>query len=389
LKTEAAAPNRTSWCGLARLLLMVSGFVFLAGAGGVLAGTLGITDEVEEVFQFSLEPSSLSAAPGGDWIVGLSQRERPIQRAVRLTKAGEVIPFPTQADTTASPGALLPLDAVEAVKVGTDGVIWLLDNGRRTETVPRLIAWEVSKNRLHRILPLTAPAVKPGSFCAALALDPAAPFAYVADPASDQDAALVVVNLTTGLARRVLEGVVMVTPDPEAVIHPGTASVHQVTRIDGTSYLPHSGLHSLAMDRKGEWLYFAALRARAVYRVKASMLRDFGASEETLLKGVEQYAEIPPASSLAMDSKGNLYLGDVNARGIGMVESRGRAYSVLVADARLLWPNGLAFGNDGRLYFFSPRRQTTPPQSTLPGPAARPSSSLFRIRTPASGRAGD
>ncbi len=366
----------------ARVAAAVAAWVAVSALSGI-AGTFTISEDVDEVYQFTLAPAAITAAPGGDWLVALDQREKPRMRAVKLLKSGEVAPFPDQAMSMAEPQARIPLDALEAVKVGSDGVAWLLDNGRRSESVPKLVGWELGKGRLHRVIHLPPPATVAGSFCGDLALDPAAPLAYVSDPANGQDAALIVVDLTTGLCRRVMQGQGFLRPDPAVQLPPSAASGRAIRRLDGTTTVPRCGVEALCIDRKGDWLYFTALQASAVHRVPCAKLRDAALSAEALAAAVERYANTPPTVSLAMDSKGNLYLGDLAGRGIGIIDAKERVCRPLVTDVRLLWPDGLTFGQDGKLYFFSP---TQPPGT---GTGVKAAISLFRTRTPASGRAGD
>ncbi len=352
--------------------------------GGSAAGPFTISEDVEEVCQFTLAPSAITAAPGGDWLVALDQREKPLMRAAKMLKSGEVVPFPDETMSTAAPAATIPLDALEDVKVSADGIAWMLDNGRRSETAPKLVGWELGKNRLHRLIPITAPAIVTGSFCAGLALDPAAPFAYVSDPANGQDAALIVIDLATGLSRRVLHGDPNLQPDPAVQLPPGAVSGRVIRRLDGSTTVPRCGVEALAIDRKGEWLYFTALQAGAVHRVPAAKLRDAALPPGEIAKSIERYADAPPAVSLAIDVKGNLYLGDLSNRSISIIDAKERVCRPLVSDARLLWPDGLAFGQDGKLYFFSPSKPLTAANGT-----AKSAFSLFRTRTPAAGRAGD
>jgi len=364
--------------------------VILCGLGSLTlrAGTLTISDEVEEVLLFSLAPSAMVAVSNSEWIVGLDQHEKPTLRSARVLKYGEVVPFPTAELNAALPNSSLALDAIESVKVATDGIVWLLDNGRRSETIPKLVGWDTGKNTLHRVIHLPPPAVVPGSFCTALALDPSAPFAYVADPANGKDAAIIIVHLQTGLCLRVLQGGASVRPENSVLLSDSITSGRGTRRIDGTSALLHCGVNALAIDRKGDWLYYTALQSATLHRLPGNLLRKPGVTSEELEQASEVFAEKPPSLGLAIDSKNNLYLGDLGARAIGIIDGKDRSYRPLVADVRLVWPDGLTFGQDGKLYFYSPNR---PPALATPGTArsGKPSFSLFRTRTPASGRAGD
>lgn len=375
---QACTRASTCVCSLAVLL-------FLSTAQ---AGTFALSDEVEEVLQFSLAPAALTASPSGEWLVALDQKEKPSLRAVRILKSGEVIPFPDRAMSTAAAEARLPLDALEAVSVSQEGIVWMLDNGRRSETTPKLVGWNIEKDRLHRIIPLNAPAVIPSSFCTDLALDPTAPVAYIADPAKGQDAALIVADLNTGLCRRLFQGSPCVRPDPSVTLPVSALSERTTRRIDGTTIVTQCGVDALAIDRRGEWLYFAGLQSRTLYRLPAPLLRNLETPEADLLKAVENYATKPATISMAIDSKGNLYLGESANRAIGIIDAKERTYRPFVSDVRLLWPDNLTFGHDGRLYFSSPNKATPKPSDQALS-SVKVTYSLFRTRTPASGRAGD
>jgi hypothetical protein len=352
------------------------------------AGTFAISDEVEEVLKFTLAPAAITAAPNGDWLVALDQREKPSLRAARILKSGEVLPFPDESMSTAAPDARLPLDSLEAVSVSSDGIAWMLDNGRRSETTPKLVGWNLAKNRLHRVIHLSPPAAIPGSFCTDLALDPTSPLAYLADPAKGQNAAIIVADLETGLCRRVLQGTSCVQPD-NSVTLPGSALSERTTRkLDGTTTVTQCGVDSVSIDRRGDWLYLTALQSRSVYRVATSILRNPKTPPANLAESVEVYAAKPASSSMAIDSKGNLYLGDSASRGIGIIEAKDRTYRPLVSDARIIWPDSLTFGHDGRLYFFSPNRPLPSPGDNTSN-STKAGYSLFRTRTPATGRPGD
>lgn len=361
---------------------------FLSLVYPTLAGTITISEDVEEVLKFTLAPSAITASPNGDWLVALDQREKPTLRAARILKSGEVLPFPDLSMSTAAKDARLPLDSLEAIAVGQNGIVWMLDNGRRSETTPKLVGWNTERDCLHRVIHLSIPAVIPSSFCTELVLDPSAPIAYLADPANGQDAAIIVADLESGLCRRILQGSKWVRPDPSVALPISALSERSIVRLDGTTTLTQCGVDSLAIDRRGDWLYLSGLQSRYLHRVPASLLRNPKTSAADLAKAVESYAEKPPSISLSIDSKGNIYLGDSANRSIGIIDAKEKIYRPLVSDARLLWPDGLTFGDDGRLYFFSPNRPPTRPgdqNSTI----SKPSYSLFRIRTPASGRAGD
>jgi sugar lactone lactonase YvrE len=165
-----------------------------------------------------------------------------------------------------------------------------------------------------------------------------------------------------------------------------TRTGKETKRLDGTALVPHGGVRSLVMDRKSQWLYFAAVQSRFVYRLPIALLRDPGVSDAKLASAIERYAGKPAAASLTIDAKNNLYVGDIQGRAIGVIDPDDREYRILSSDARLLWPDGLCFGQDGKLYFYS-RSQPAPDQARTGVPTAV-EHRMFRMKALASGQPG-
>lgn len=350
----------------------------------------GMEEPLEVLFQLPLAPSGLTITASGSYLLGVSYEEQPQNRAVEMDKTGASKPFPTPSLAQARPGEALPLDAVEGLQAMKDGIVWILDNGRRSEVPPKVVAWDHEKGRLHRVIHLVPPAVNPASFLDDLVVDPEAPFLYVCDPANGAEAALVVVDLSSGLARRVLQGHPAVAPVEG--LNLSIDGLEVVTRrLDGTVADPQGGVNPMALDRKAEWLYFGPMRSTRLYRLRTAFLKDATLAPDKLAGMVEEYADKPLCDSISIDAKGNIYVADIAAKGIGMIAAGNREYRLLVRDPRLLWPDGLCFGVDGKLYFFNNARKAQSITGALGvvGELAPAPNYLFRIRTPASGRVGD
>ena len=354
----------------------------------LLVAGVGDNPDVEVVYQLNLAPSVVTASADGAWVVGLDQSDRPQFRAVRVKKAAETAPFPTDAIARAEPSAPITLDAVEALHTDAKGIIWILDNGRRSEMPPKVVAWNDEDSKVQMVRALTSPATVPGSFLSDFVVDPDSPLVVISDPANGANAALILLDRSSGVATRVLQGHASVIPDP-AVILTLPRGMAAVKRLDGTTVLPHAGVRPLAMDRKAEWLYYAPVQSRHLFRIPMKLLRRGDASADAIAAAVEQYAYKPPCSSFVIDTKGNIHLGDIESRAIGVIEAGKRGYRVIASDSRLLWPDGLAFGQDGKLYFFSRSLMPSAGNSKSSPLAVQTVHELFRVKPVAEGRAGD
>lgn len=353
-------------------------------------GFAGVGDnpDLDVIFQFTLAPSGVTTSADGSWIMGVNQAEKPLMRAVRISRSGEVSPFPNEKMGLGDTSASTPLDAIEALQNDLNGIVWMLDNGRRSEILPKVIAWNQEKERVQQVLYLAPPAVVPGSFVADLLVDAFSSLVFISDPANGTNAALIILDRSTGIARRFLQGHAALQPDRSVILR-ATRTGQETRRLDGSATLPHCGIRPLAMDRKGQWLYFAAVQSRAIYRLPGALLRNPDVTDEKLVKALERYAEKPAAASISIDNKNNIYVADIEGRAIGVIDPDKRGYKTMTSDPRLVWPDGLCFGQDGKLYFYSRTQTPVAASTSRDGHAPSTEHSMFRIKPLAPGQPGN
>ena len=341
--------------------------------------------EPEVEYELSVGPAGMTITPKGSYIVSLHQYFNPVDRVIEFTKDGEIRPFPTEAISRNAETAPIALDAVQGLESDGEGVVWMLDNGRRGETVPKIVAWDTVKNKLHRVIHLPTPATLPTSYLNDLALDPERPVLYIADPASGDDAAIIIVNRDTGGYRRVLQGHFSVIPEDIPMVIEGRP--FQARRPDGSTVQPQTGVNPIAVDRKGKWLYFGPLKGRTLYRISTDHLNDPKLRPVELASRVEGYAEKPICDDISIDAKGNIYLADIENNAIGIIDEKERKYALYETDPNFLWPGGLCFGTDGRLHFFTCQLNRTRALNAGTD-ATRPPFHVYKIKAKASGTVG-
>ena len=281
-------------------------------------------------------PGNITVTPAGDIYVSLHQFFNHETRVARVGADGSLTPFAEAAG----------LNSVLGLQADTRGVVWLLDNAMRGGEKPRLVGWHTTEDRLVADIDLSAVSIE-GSFLNDLAVDADRNVAYIADPASGADAALLVVDLKTGKARRVLQGDVSVTPEDINLVIDGS-QVRLLT--DGGEVVrPRVGVNPIALDTSNTWLYYGAMHGLAMYRVRTTDLRDVELAAESLAGRVESWADKPISDGISVDAAGNIYLGDLANNAIGLIDANGK-YRTLFADSRLSWVDAFSFGPDGYLY---------------------------------------
>lgn len=302
---------------------------------------------LEIVARLDHAPGNITVTPGGRIIFSLHQHYEPRLRVVELTKDDVLKPFPNAAWNEAGAPGRITLDSVLGIQSDPRGVVWMLDNGLRGGTIPKLVAWDVNTDKLYKLIHLPPPITRASSFVNDLAVDPDHGAIYIADPAGDHSA-LIVVDISTGHARRVLEGHPSVVPQDVDLVIDGNPV--EVRNADGTIVRPRVGVNPIVLDAKNEWLYYGPMHGYAFYRVRTADLRDPRLSLVQLATRVERYADKPLSDGSSMDNAGNLYVSDIANNAIGVVLPDG-VYNVLFKDDTLLcWPDSFSFGPEGHLH---------------------------------------
>ena len=255
-------------------------------------------------------------------------------RIVELKKDGSIVDYPnTEFNQNLNP--------VLGVVIDEQGILWMLETAS-TDGVGRLIGWDTQQNRLYKMISLAAPVLPDNSFLNDLAVDRQHEAVYISDPAGGSNAALIVVDLTSGTARRVLDGSVYTRPENvDTVINGNTLSIGgQPIRI---------GVDSLTIDPNNEWVYFGALSGEKLYRVHTQYLLDAKLSANMLRSKVEFYANKPVSDGITIDNGGNIYVTDISNNAVGYIDTD-RQYHILHQDSdKFSWSDGFSTTADGKL----------------------------------------
>ncbi|MGH8601801.1 MAG: hypothetical protein ACREXR_03180 [Gammaproteobacteria bacterium] len=122
----------------------------------------------------------LDAAPGnitvtfdGRVIISLHQFYGPAYSVAELGEDGSLKPFPNaQFNDRTERTRDFRLDSVLGIRADSEGIVWMLDNGLRSQVVPKLVGWDSKHDKLHRVIKLPPPATPPDSFVNDFAIDP-------------------------------------------------------------------------------------------------------------------------------------------------------------------------------------------------------------------------
>lgn len=255
---------------------------------------------------------------------------------------GSVRPFPTTDWNQLVSDSNAPWTFVHAnaLRVGPGEVLWVLDTGSPAFGAatlpegPKLVRVDLTTNRVVRIYPL-------GSVAGGTAYLNDVRFngrhAYLTDSGRP---ALVVLDLTSGQARRVLEN------HPSLVAYrPYLANGQLLRTPQQTPVLVHADALELSPD--GRWLYFAPATG-PMFKIDTRCLNDDQLSEAARGRQVRFFADTPSTGGTAMDATGRLYFSDKAKPGILCLTPDGRLRDV-VRDERLDFVDALWIADNGDL----------------------------------------
>ncbi len=312
------------------------------------------------VAELPISPGNLTFTPDGRLICSLHQFYEPDLRVAELTLDGTLIPFPNFAWNQPNASEQKTLDSVLGIQCDRQGVVWMLDNAMRGGSTPKLVGWDAYQDQLAQVIELPAPVTLPNQFVNDLAVDRQREKIYISDPAVGDQAALIVVDLNSGSARRVLQGHQSVKPGNLDLLMDGAYVL--MPQADGRLIRPHLGVNGIALDTEDEWLYYCPMHNTGVYRIRADDLANASLSDAELGNRVEQYCDNKPiCDGITVDKAGNIYLGDLAANALGVINASDRSYQRLIEDERLCWLDSFAFGPDGDLYFIADQLNRSAP----------------------------
>ncbi len=264
-----------------------------------------------------------------------------------ISKEGYQRPFPDESWNEWTPDfdAASHFVCAQAAWVDAEDDLWIVDpaSPRFAGVVPggaKLVKISLTTNRVLKTYLFDEAAAPKGSYLNDVRVDAARGVAYLTDSGAG---ALVVLDLTSGKARRLMAGRTPVMSEATDIVIDG-----KPWRMPGGTK-PEVHADGIALDPRGEWLYWHALTGKTLWRVRTADLLDASLTDAGLVRKVEKVIDTDPADGMEFGSDGLLYLTSLDGSGVRRLEPDG-TLSWVVQDPRLRWPDSLAVGADGLLY---------------------------------------
>lgn len=300
--------------------------------------------ELETYVEFdkSMPPGNLAIAQDGRMFMSVHEFYGPELRIVEVMSDGSTKPYPNEVWAKAPQEDGDGLNGVLGLRVDKEGILWMLDGQTSTHT-GRLVGWNTKTETLHAIHYIGQPVARPTSFLNDLAVDREHEAIYIADTGNGVNSALIVVDLTSGRARRVLEGSRFTVPEAVKMTIDGRdiSLGGQPARI---------GVNPITLDPTNTWLYFAPMSATSLYRVRTADLLDESLTVTELEQRVQRYGDKVISDGSTIDSAGNVYITAMTDNAIGVTKPNGEYEVLFQSDKTLPWPDGFSVGADGYIY---------------------------------------
>jgi sugar lactone lactonase YvrE len=303
-----------------------------------------ISHELETYASFdeTTPPGNIAIGPDGRKFLSVHGFYGQPVKIVELFNDGSVKPYPSEAWASNPDENQIGFYDVLGLNVDQNGVLWMLDTSG-DDHAGRLVGWNTRSETLEKIIYIAMPLINAGSFLNDLAIDNKHGKIYLADTASNNRAAIVVVDIKTGQARRVLEGSEYTQAEDVDMIIEG-----RVITLGGQP--ARLGVNPITIDVDSNWLYFGAMSGSAIYRVKTDDLVDLSLDMDALEDKIQRYGDKSLSDGITIDGGGNVYVTSVTQGAIEVTDSTGNSRT-LYKDQRIVWPDGFAYGPDDYIYF--------------------------------------
>jgi sugar lactone lactonase YvrE len=297
---------------------------------------------LEKIADLDTPPGNIAVSAAGRVFISLHPEARPELKVTELVN-GRAQPYP---DMSFQTGAGNPryFRSVLSLRIDRFNRLWTLDNAHHGIEPGRLLAFDLGNGRVVHEYVFPKAIAGPGSHLNDFQVAPDGRHIYIADASIfAKTPALIVYDVERQSARRLLAEHHSVTAERYIPVVQGRRM--QVFGL----FAIQPGVDSIALDSRGEWLYFAPVTNQHLYRARTRDLLDTRLAPETLALRVENFALKSMSDGITMDRDDNVYISDPEHSAILRLDPQ-RRLTTLIKDPQLRWPDGFGFGPSGWLY---------------------------------------
>ena len=318
-----------------------------------------------KVMSFEHQVTGVTVAKDGRIFVNFPRWTEDTEVSVAEVKDGKLVPFPDVAWNSWRNARKDEVSAndhwvcVQSVVASPDGNLWVLDPAApaMAALVPggaKLVEIDLKTNQPARTIAFDESVAPQGSYLNDVRFSPDGKTAYLTD--SGAKGALVVVDLASGRAHRVLDGDPSTQPDKSVTV---TYDGKPLRRPDGRGV--EFAADGIALSPDGKTLYWQAIKGKTLYSLPTetlagsitTALMPTALADKSVAGRIETIGENGPADGLIIArTDGRMYVTSPQDDSIKVrdLSGKGNTLATVVQDKRLRWPDTFAEGPDGTLY---------------------------------------
>jgi sugar lactone lactonase YvrE len=265
------------------------------------------------------------------------------------------VPYPSESwnswsvEGPADPGRRFV--CVQSVFVDSADVLWILDPASPgftgvVEGGAKMVSVDLSTDEVTRIYHFDSDVAPPASYLNDVRVDVKSRTAYITDSGLG---ALVIVDLESGAARRVLEDHPALHAEPNLV---PTIGGRELRMANGAVPQVHSD--GIALDTASGTLYLHALTGRRLWSIPTRVLDDPALDDGAIAQHLVDHGETVATDGMIVGTGGAVYHSAIEHDAIVVWRPNGEIDFVAV-DPLLSWPDSFALSTDGWLYVTTSR----------------------------------
>ncbi len=277
---------------------------------------------------------------------------------VAEVKNGRTVPFPNaQINRLNKANPSNSLVCVQSVVVDPKNRLWILDPaapmlGPALPKGPKLLCVDLATNKVTKNFVFDASVVPSTSYLNDIRFDlrkGTQGVAYITDSGAKGPGGIIVVDLASGKARRLLANHPSVNAVPKFLPSVEGQTLMQRKKNQAPQYVALKS-DGIAISADGARLFYCPLASRHLYSVPTSVLLDESKSADEVGKAVVDHGEKGSGSDgLEQDNKGRIYATMYEQNAIERRLPSGM-YQTIVHDPRVLWPDTMSISGN-YLYF--------------------------------------
>jgi sugar lactone lactonase YvrE len=343
-------------------LLAGSAALFLSGTAIAQEPKSAPAARLEQVAAFSHQVTGVTVSEDGRIFVNFPRwtEDSPVSVA-EVMKDGSIKPYPddaTNAWRNARKDEMTPGDhwvCVQSVVADGRGNLWVLDPAAPAQALivpggPKLVRIDLKTNTIAQTIAFDETAAPQGSYLNDVRFSADGKHAFITD--SGAKGALLVVDLASGKAKRLLDGHPSTQPEKGLLV---TADGKPVRQPDGRGV--EFAADGIALSPDGAHLYWQAIKGKTLYRIPTSALVAGLNDDKEVAGSVENFGENGVADGLIIGRQsGKMYVSAPEEDAVkirDLAAGPGSKPELLVKDARLRWPDTFGEGPDGTIYITS------------------------------------